>query len=409
MTGTFLEEAAGAVSRGFCTFAGNAPTLPRLFNRFAPGLLVPVPNTDGLLYALPPFFDFPEFFYRSVCNREPPPRPSPPIEGGQCECAGYEVRSNALRYQNPTQGCPSLIVMSPIRRLYGPLLATRLREDGPGSYLYEVYCNGPFEDPDGCGPLQWFEMVRFGSSVFCPDPEDRGITFNPIPGEPNDCGDSPIPIPEPPFGWNNITFNDFSYTDNSMNVVNLGDLNITYEAPRVDINGRVNIPVRLDFSPNVRINGQLNIDGTVNFFPASGPGRGSPGDSPEDVLPDEPLPEPPIEIPNIPVDDEEPSGVEVIVGVVVTAEQVGRVRTTEIFQGENPTVIAPYLGLVSFLVQLDSSGTAWTEDIPVKNARQIISCPWRYGAIDVKGTAEVGWSLKLTPIRDVRQTITEAA
>jgi hypothetical protein len=407
MAGTFNEEASNLVRNAFCAVAGNAPTLPRLFNRFAPGLLVPVEGTGGTLYAFPPFFDFPEFLYRSVCNREPPPRPPAPIDGGQCECAIYEVTTTVLRFSRVNFVCETSNFQQGPIPMYGPLLAARIRQIGGSQWVAEINCRGLAGPGSTCGAFEWVVANNFTSSQFCDPPEIISITPVPAPGEPNDCGDSPLPIGPLPPGGNTFIQNNFIYTDNSGADINLGDVNVTVETPRIDIDGRVNIPVRLNFSPNVRVNASLNVNGEVNFFPQTGPGRGSGDKTPEDTAPIEPPPPPPIGIPNLPADDDEPSEVEVIVGALVTSTPVGPNNTTETAQDINPDLLLPDVGVINFLIRVESGATGWTTDIRLKNARQVVECPWPFGAIDVLGTPRPGWVQTITPIRDTRQDIQE--
>ena len=67
------------------------------------------------------------------------------------------------------------------------------------------------------------------------------------------------------------------------------------------------------------------------------------------------------------------------------------------FQDGNPKVGVPDYGLINFQVQVGGA-TGWTEDIRVKNARQIILCPWVDGAIGVSGTPRGANEFTITPI-----------
>ena len=405
MAGTFAEELASAARNGACAVMGNAPTLPRLFRRFAPGLLVPIEGTGGLLYGFPPFFDFPEFVYRSLCNTEPPPRPVPGFSGGQCVNERYNIQVFGARFIN--QGvCDEIPWASSQPQVWGPILAVYLKENSPGVSPSRVIClcNGVTGFPPRDEPVE-VSLGNFASTAGCPPSEIRSIIIVPV-GHADDCGDTDLlPIPPPSPGDDTVTIPDFTYTDNSQTDINLGDLNVTVESPRIDVNARINIPIRFTLAPNINIRGNLNLGGELNIFPGTGSGRGGQPGTPDDAAPTEPVPEPPISIPNEPEDPADDDLVPVIIGVAVTTKIVDRITATEINQNGNPTIYAPRIGSVSFLIEFAAGETGWTEDIDVKNLRQVIECPWPLGAIDVRGTAAEGVEQTLTPIQNLQQAI----
>jgi len=69
-----------------------------------------------------------------------------------------------------------------------------------------------------------------------------------------------------------------------------------------------------------------------------------------------------------------------------------------LFQGDNPDILIPAAGYISFYVDIPGTGKGWTLDIPVKNARNFIQCPWEGGAINVKGTPNPQVTFVITPV-----------
>lgn len=87
-----------------------------------------------------------------------------------------------------------------------------------------------------------------------------------------------------------------------------------------------------------------------------------------------------------------------IIGAIVLANFSGTNRATEIFQsGGNPNIFAPRIGSVAFKIRIGRR-QFWTQDLDVKYSKQVITCPFPYGAIDVEGTGIPGVQLSLIKV-----------
>jgi len=243
-------------------------------------------------------------------------------------------------------------------------------------------------------------------------------------GLPDVCGNPPrLPPVFPPGG--NVINNNVIYIDAGGNTIN-APVTLRFGIPRIDVRGEFNIPVTINFNndPTLNIGGDVNFN-TGNFTINVGGGSPPPGvgvGDPDNIV--KPPTTPPMLPPGVPLDPPgtvpgEPGAppatpptiptqpptrppnkktYRVIRGVIVTVTQA-ETDATIIFQGDTPDIYAPSLGHVSFLCKVGGA-FGWTVDIPVKNRRQLIPCPWQFGAIEVKGTAKGGAVFFLDPIYD---------
>jgi hypothetical protein len=278
------------------------------------------------------------------------------------------------------------------------------------------------------GQQLWEGFIRAGSSPTIPDGIYRAITapkdvysalFGAVQevfrtdGQPDDCGDpDPQPPPAAPAPPNipvNITYRNDDGIDITIPV------NFTLGVAYID----ADLNVRLPIDVNVPINISPNFDTDFNFdiaFNLSGgdtyigpprdpdrppvlpPPNNSPPPPPP-VTPDPPPPPPPPDLPPPTDPPEPPEPLLVIRGALVTVTGIDdAAKVGVLFQDSNPDVGIPDYGLINFLISTGESSRGWTEDIKVKNKRNLITCPWPFGAIDVKGTPRPGVSWVITPV-----------
>lgn len=339
--------------------------------------------------------------YASYCGRPPgvPPTGEPQDwEGGQCEDVLYRVAVTIDLYLLPKT---ANISVGPVGDVFYPT--------GPIS-LIEVYDTGD-TDNDIRIRASWKGGSKDGSFVKGTnnDPENPQwgyqnpqIVVTREDGLPDICGNPP-PTPPPPPGFDAPY--PFTYPTPEGDTIN-APVTFNFGPAFIGVGAAVFIPVnlRFDLNPTLNISGTINVN-TGNFSPTFGPpdapitGDNGPGDV---VTPPGPPPGPlPPGMPPDPVTppEEDKKPLKTIRGVVVTSS-INALPATVIFQQENPDIYAPNLGFVAFLIKT-TGGFAWTADIPVKNTRQIIQCPWNYGAVDVRGTAQSGVLFSLKPIFDV--------
>jgi hypothetical protein len=291
------------------------------------------------------------------------------------------------------------------------------------------------------------EFVTGPASTSCVGYRFVSFYFERQDGLPDDCGDPPPEIPDPPPpGWNGPTTINITYNNNDGIDVTV-PIGFVFGYADIDINGQLEIPITLNTDVTGNFNFDTNIDGRIEFSnngdinfnfggrdfdfrpppgwrpddviegpppppgtspePPPPPGSGPPPPGSEPPPPadgvDDEIPPPPD--PDVPPPDEEippPDEYEVIIGVRVIVTSFQGSPITRLQQGSNPDVQIPDLGLVQFLIRTGQINAGWSEDIRVKNVNQVIPCPWPKGAIDVRGTPRGGVTWELRPIYDKR-------
>src|SRR5512147_519384 len=388
MAGTFVDEVANALRNGYCSIVGSyASFLEQNFPAFG---VVPNPGLGAARLA-----------QRLFCNSEPPDEP-PPIDpgftGGQCAGVLYRVTCS-ITY--PFGGSP--VTVNPQRLVTGPItfvgtervsstsIRTIIRASG-GSVTTQVDSYSSSEENVDQYTLNFASVIR-------PD------------GLPDNCGDPdplpPPPPPPPPDGFNVIAV-DVTYTDNSGHDITVPIVAV-FATVVIAGNGNVFAPVRV----NVPVDADLNLNGTLNLTTGDinlnfGDQNRLPGleDCPPAPpgVPDD-IPDVPDDVPDYSEPDEPGVVPTVIRGAIVTVTETGN-GVTHVFQGDNPDVYLPRLGNIQFQMEFGRR-IAWSEDIPVKNRRQFIRCPWEGGAIAVEGTPAPGVVWEITPVYDFSDRVIE--
>ena len=324
--------------------------------------------------------------YRMMCNREPPALPAPPFTGGQC---AYEynvtIYRGLLKNGQPTRGYPDFYTV----RGFGPV---------NGLYL-ETLTNG-----DVALRISWASAQPALGVAFTSQGEAWVSYYISniarVGGGPDNCGNPPPVIPTPAPNYRTQPIN-ITYQNNTNNNVTLTG-NFTFAGPTINLNGDIIVPVRLNIDgPTLNIKGEYNVNNTslsldftnINYGPGTKPNPDSfrsPDDTPT-VPPDVPTPVLPPS-PNTPNDN----STRVIRAVIVTVTEIPD-EFGVIFQDDNPDIFIPNLGFVNFQVAVGSA-VALTVDLPVKNKRNLIVCPWEGGALAVRGTPRSGVEWTLSPV-----------
>lgn len=315
---------------------------------------------------------------RWICDTPPdePPVVAPPFTGGQCPetyiAMVQQVESDGSFFFPP----------SPFRIL-GPVsgIVTTTGGGSPPLISYFLRGHSAAAGTDVCATLTdtgvtdtFIASARFESFV----------VTSVVPCGSDDCGDPPIVLP--PAAPVTVDV-DVTYNDGDDNEYNL-TIPTIFAPVYVGIDGTLNIPINI---PAINFNGTINLDNNFEISPNFGAGDEPTGTSDDPGLPDtgNPVNTPPVE----------PNGPESkIIGVHVRTSIIGEPNATAIFQAGAPEISAPRCANVVFGVQLGSL-TGWTSDIPVKNLRSYLPCPVPQGAVDVKVTAEPGYSVSFTPVR----------
>lgn len=376
---SFADVVRDAAKQSFCDALGQSQE----FN-----------NELGKLTGYKPVIDGPAALRGAYCNRpEPGPKPQAPFQGGQCDGSNYSITATLN-----ARGVPN-----------GPDLAFPL----------QTFAVGPISNisgetlPEGSSTIARAFVVDkngkryFGGSSNSTFVSLTGITVTRFGGLPDDCGNPPAP--DPPFP-------EDGYVPQLPPGVYLND---TGQEVQVQPTAKVRKPIlRPDggISVNIEVNvGGVIVDtdfnlntGNINFNFGSNNGNrptGGGSESGDYTGVDEEPPNTGTPGERLPT-DRPPEGERRIIGVIVSSTSVSsQNRLTTIFQQGNPNIFAPSLGHVNFLCRIGEGNiAAWTEDIKVKNRRHLIPCPWRQGAVDVKGTPNAGIAFTLTPIYDEVQS-----
>jgi hypothetical protein len=337
--------------------------------------------------------------YRLLCNREPPPVPGSPVTGGQCDTL-YNV-TVSYSYQTPQGGsCPTFNESQTFNGRLGPIRGTRLFREGSdvGYYLLHAPQSG-----FPTGETRSVIVVDGGGGVCNAQMFSATVTsIVRVDGLPDDCGDAPPVVPNPPSPNPTFSF-PIVYVDASGNTIELNGTAI-FAAGFAYINGQLNIPFRVTINPDITIpiDGTINLEtGDINFNFGGGNGGGGcepkPPSGYEPTNPPPPNPEP--GNPPAPPIEDNPTDTrlkDIIRGVIATvSDDDGKV--TVIDQSSNPDLYIPRVGNVQFAIQIGNS-ISWTERVNVTSLRQFIPCPWEGGAVDVRGTSEPGFIMTLTPV-----------
>lgn len=417
---TFREALEGGARVALCSIYDNLGNIADVFS----DLLEPFPG--AALYA-----NFANQI-RAVCNREPPPEPQPesaPFTGGQCPVL-YRLSVTARPIDGTwfsfTTGRPEGVDPRTVEfDLWGPvsLVAVRSRTPVVGSngdvfrgWNIDTRSHGSRATNPNAQRQPLPIIEQNDSNWVTRNNSDRleviSVFVARVDGQPDSCGDPPPFDPYPPPAPN----------------YNQRQLPITYDAPdgirftvpvifivgKAFLDANLNITIPINFSINNNITFPINFNFGNNTFnwnffgrqPAPDgtplpvprpPGGGDrfPSDYNTDVLPPSPPPGDKFKDKDGPPDSQ---GRGTIRGVIVTASVRQPQRPTLLVQnGGNPDIYAPSLGWVSFQIQTGRT-VAWTADIPVKNVRTFIPCPWEGGAVDVRGSPQPNVSIDLTPV-----------
>jgi hypothetical protein len=354
--------------------------------------------------------------YASYCGQPPPPPPYGTPQnwtGGQCVGVSYRVAVSFALILNPKTSNVNVGRVGTVFDAIGAISKIevydtgdldndiRVRSSWNGGSYNESVVKGSNNDVDN--PQWGYREIIIAVSR---NDNQADTCGNPAPIPPADRFDAP----------GNIT-----YINRDGDTVN-SPVTFNFRAPRIGVNGDVFIPVNVNFnnSPTLNFSGTINLNGgNIIVNPRGGSEPIGNGDDPGNVFipPGSPptIPPPPpgttdpppgTTPPGVPPDPPPPPDAadplrkpKVIRGVIVTVLS-DDTDATIIFQDETPDIYAPSLGYVSFLCLINGV-KCWTADIPVKNRKQIIECPWKFGAIDVRATPKPDGRFQLLKVYDV--------
>lgn len=371
----FTDTVKQAIKEAYCSNVRSSPDWFSALRR----IVVP----DGLA-------DAADAFNRAVCNSTDNASddiPPPPFTGGQCANKLYNVFARRVRSTGPFitpppgTGCADDGIIQIGFSLQGPIRSIRIVETTTDQF-------GFITDRWSIAHGVSSEFNLGGILRGCPTAGFKEFSVVPTVG-PDDCGDPPPELPEP--GPIVVNPPDITYDDDDGNPITV-PIGIIFAPVLIRANGQITIPVSVDVG-GINLTGNFDLfpNAEINLFPDAVINRPGTPDNPD--LTD---PEPGSD--GQPDEEEDQSGVDPIVAVVVRSNQEGFTRASEVAQEDLPTLFAPRLGNVSFYTTTGGIGS-WTPFQPIQSTNQYIPCPDVYGAVDVKVWWDAGWTGSYTAIR----------
>lgn len=395
---SFLASAGEAIRGLTCSVTTGYQTLAKNLPSIADGPL----GQSGLADAYK--------FNALYCNEQPP---DTPYSAGKCPIK-YAVKVPVLVAGSP-EGSQNQTYNFEFYR-WGPIGTAVLVKDidgspdGTSSYSIKLRSHGDAFS----GRLTDSVMETVASGFGVKEPGTATIVSTSSSklnaGDSDTCPDAEPPDYDPADFTFPITINN---TYNNGNTVNIPVTAIVGQF-FVDANLNLNMPVKLTISPtfkfapsfpvtfNATMNlgtGDISYDITNNSEDTTivrNPNYYSP---PNTVVPGPNLPNPPGGLPPNTPDDDPAASARIIRAAIVTVSATdGTEAAGTIFQGDNPDVRYPSLGVISFLIESGTGNFAWTTDYPVKNVRCFIPLDWEPGAVAVRGTPKQGVTWTITPV-----------
>lgn len=384
--GTLTEGIKDAVGFVFCAQARALGGLG--------GLLANLPISGGAIQEVT------DRYRAFACGDDPmnssPVGTSPGFSGGQCAGIQYGV-TVFLSFPNNT---PQEAVMfnssypaiAPIKRV-------------------QVFYEGGFTKV----LVEDAVRVEIKNKTTLPDATVTGVSIYRIDGQPDNCGDPPAIPPEPVEEIDDEL--DVTYDDPSGNPVTIPNIPIKFFKPCINLDG-VRIPFELD-TPFGKICGKIGISPDlpnliepsidIDLCPEQKKDLGYKEEEIKDFFdildPIGDLSAPAVpSISGILTEDYDIESLPIL-GVFVRGNPIdfGGNKTIVINEknATNPNIIIPRIGSVFFeyLVRTkEGYESAFSEDIPIKNANQFIPCPWVFGAIKVHFRREFNCKVAIVPV-----------
>lgn len=380
---TFKEALIDQIRNNFCNFFHTAENGLTFLQLLGGGPLLRYPLTTLRMGT------------RLLCNREPPSWTGPPFQGGQCYVLYNWAGTQSITRRSTGVVTNTAFTRSGVAGKIGVVVVTEETDSG-----FPVY-RSRIPSTSSTGVITYTDLGTVRRDVYFA-PVWSAITVTRQDGLPDNCGNlvpSPTINPQPTTPTN-ITI---TYVDNSSTTINV-TASIIYAPIRVNVEGDLIIPFRVTVANeyNYGLNGDINFNtgdinvnfGNPNLPPSTGP-------LPDDYKSPDDVPTYPPTVPNSvspPSSDPPQNSTNEVIRACIVTVTGNTSRATVIDQGTNPDIYAPNLGFVQFAIAVDNA-VAWTADIPIKNYRQFVTCPWDAGAIQVRGTPQPGVTWTITPVR----------
>ena len=342
----FADAITDAAVQGLCVFYRTNENAVSFLNELLPG--TDIPNLGR--------------FARSRFCGDPGdvPIPQPPFTGGQCPGVLYRVLYDQVQ--------PTVTLNRSVANNLGPV--TSIEE-------------GPDNRPGFTGFVALYVTDANGTRLI--DSGPPGTTYTNIvlqrqDGQPDNCGNLPVPIP--PYPTSGVTYvQNTSYVDVNNNTVNLSP-SFTLFAPVLISPVTIIAPVRVDL-PDFNFDGYFTLSPDFNFnFGRPSGIPNTPNKSTETGGPDCPDCDPTTS------DDESDRK---LIGMKVVSNPTGNTRSTVVAQSGAPTLYLPRTANAYFRVR-NRAGLSWIGPIAVQTRNAFVPVPSNVNAVFGTVDFDTGWS-----------------
>lgn len=331
----------------------------------------------------------------------PPVATPPPFTGGQCEGVIYVV---AMSINNVARS-GTYIDSSTVRAVSGAVLGLEVVASAAG-WTVELVCNS--------GAVR-LEVVNYGIAAWGQAPNAAITSVSRQDGGADNCGDPPLTRPEPVEEVDDEL--DITYDDPFGNPVTLPNVPIKFFKPCINLDG-IRVPFELE-TPFGKICGKVGVSPDfpdiiepsidIDLCPEQRKDLGYKEEEIKDFFdilePIGDLSAP--AVPSISGTLTENYDLESlpILGAFVRGNPIDFGGNKTIVLNDdgatNPNIVIPRIGSVFFeyLIKTESGyESAFSEDIPIKNANQFIPCPWVFGAVKVHFRREFNCKVAIVPV-----------
>lgn len=389
--GTITEGIKDAVGFVFCSQVRAAQGIA--------GLLASLPIVPSVVQ------DIADRYRAFACGDDPlnsaPVGSPPPFTGGQCEGKFYQVTIDHEVSDGAGNRLADVVLI--VNSIPAPISDVAIGDAlGFAGSSLEVTHNQGTQVVASVGTNRLFTAIN-------------SIVVSRQDGLPDDCGDLPPSLPEPVEEVEDEL--DIVYDDPFGNPVNIPNVPIKFFKPCINLDG-VRVPFEVD-TPFGKICGKVGISPDfpdiiepsvdIDLCPEQRRDLGYKEEEIKDffdIL--EPIGD--LSAPAVP----SISGILTenydleslpILGVFVRGNPIDFGGNKTIVLNDdgatNPNIVIPRIGSVFFEYLIKTEGgyeSAFSEDIPIKNANQFIPCPWIFGAIKVHFRREFNCKVAIVPV-----------
>ena len=288
---------------------------------------------------------------QNYCGTPGPGPVEPGFEGGQCPGVGYSLSGSVISRNVDGSGTNTIPISGSV---VGPISVEIESVDDPRRWTFRVVGQN---NSTGFFTSGGSNLTDFDSYDLVPARID---------GQPDNCGDPPIP---PPTGAPIAPVSaPVTYINNEGNETTV-NVNLTFAPAYIDANLDIKVPVTVDVNPDIRLRGEVNLNGDLNVnFGGSSLRPDSAGDPGQG--------------------DPPPEENRCVKAVYLAVVPLPGVRATELFRDGSTPLYAPRLAQLFFTA--DFGGAPYrSQAFNIQKVNSVIAAP--------EGLCWTGFELALEP------------